>query len=104
MFSVRSSPCPAPPICSRAPCPARCLHRGRPPPLPPADPYTSPRRTCPSFRLLAGAVGVQPAAELRHLQRHIHERHVLRALLPVPCPQSAVEPRALHAACTAVAC
>eukprot|EP00964_Phaeocystis_antarctica_P079091 scaffold49241_cov81-Phaeocystis_antarctica.AAC.1 len=46
----------------------------------------------PSFRLSAGRVGVQPAAELRHLQRHGHGLHILRALLPVPCPQSAVEP------------
>eukprot|EP00964_Phaeocystis_antarctica_P105729 scaffold70722_cov63-Phaeocystis_antarctica.AAC.1 len=50
-------------------------------------------------RLSAGCVGVQPAAELRHLQRHGHVVHVLRALLPVPCSQSAVEPspaRRLH--------
>ena len=41
----------------------------------------------PSFRLSAVRVGVQPAAELRHLQRHNHAAHVLRALLPVPCPR-----------------
>ena len=35
--------------------------------------------------------GIQPAAEPRYLQRHNHVRHVPRALLPVPCPQSAVE-------------
>ena len=35
-------------------------------------------------------VRVQPAAELRHLQRHNHAKHVLRALLPEPCSQSAV--------------
>eukprot|EP00964_Phaeocystis_antarctica_P144622 scaffold110472_cov45-Phaeocystis_antarctica.AAC.2 len=46
----------------------------------------------PSFRLSAASVGVQPAAELRHLHRHEHVRHILRALLPVPCSQSAVEP------------
>eukprot|EP00964_Phaeocystis_antarctica_P012054 scaffold6644_cov62-Phaeocystis_antarctica.AAC.1 len=46
----------------------------------------------PSVRHSAGRVGVQPAAELRHLQRHGHGLDVLRALLPVPCPQSAVEP------------
>ena len=31
MFGVRSSPCPAP-RSAVEPCPARCLHRGRPPP------------------------------------------------------------------------
>ena len=62
-----------------------------PRPLPPPSPHVVPHRM-PSVRLSAARVGVQPAAELRHLQRHEHERHVLRALLPVPCPQSAVEP------------
>eukprot|EP00964_Phaeocystis_antarctica_P010139 scaffold5552_cov52-Phaeocystis_antarctica.AAC.4 len=57
----------------------------------------------PSFRLSAVRVGVQPAAELRHLQRHEHVRHVQRALLPLPCPQSAVEPSPLRAACATVA-
>ena len=46
----------------------------------------------PSFRLSAGRVGVQPAAEPRHVQRHNHVRHVPSALLPVPCHQSAVAP------------
>ena len=47
----------------------------------------------PSFRQLSAArVGVQPAAELRHLQRHKHVVHVLRTLLPVPYPESAVQP------------
>eukprot|EP00964_Phaeocystis_antarctica_P047610 scaffold27545_cov52-Phaeocystis_antarctica.AAC.2 len=46
----------------------------------------------PPVRLSAVRVGVQSAAELRHLQRHNHEAHVHRALLPVPCPESAVEP------------
>eukprot|EP00964_Phaeocystis_antarctica_P065503 scaffold39537_cov51-Phaeocystis_antarctica.AAC.2 len=50
----------------------------------------------PSFRLSAVRVGVQPAAELRHLERHDHDQHVLRALLPVPCPESAVEPSSAH--------
>jgi len=85
------------------PCPARCLHRSRPRRLPPADPYTSLRTAAcrpaylaphrmPSFRLSAERACVQPAAEPRHLQRHNHEQHVRRALLPVPCSQSAVEP------------
>ena len=34
----------------------------------------------PPFRLSAERGGVQPAAELRHLQRHEHERHVPSAL------------------------
>eukprot|EP00964_Phaeocystis_antarctica_P104649 scaffold69772_cov48-Phaeocystis_antarctica.AAC.1 len=46
----------------------------------------------PSVRLSAVRVGVQPAAELRHLQRHEHAMDVRGALLPVPCPQSAVKP------------
>eukprot|EP00964_Phaeocystis_antarctica_P112616 scaffold76745_cov60-Phaeocystis_antarctica.AAC.1 len=56
----------------------------------------------PCFRLSAGRVGVQPAAELRHLQRHEHGLHVRGALLPVPCPSLQSSP-ALHAACTAIA-
>eukprot|EP00964_Phaeocystis_antarctica_P010220 scaffold5611_cov48-Phaeocystis_antarctica.AAC.2 len=46
----------------------------------------------PPLRLSAGRAGVQPAAELRHLQRHNHALNVHGALLPVPCPESAVEP------------
>ena len=36
-------------------------------------------------------------------QNYNHALHLLRALLPVPCSQSAVEPPPLHAACSAVA-
>ena len=69
-----------------APLPARCLRRGRPPPPAFRSVYLAPHRM-PSFRLSAGSVGVQPASEFRHLQRHNHERHVLRALLPAsPVP------------------
>ena len=57
----------------------------------PPGPHVVPHRM-PSFRLSAERGGVQPAAELRHLQRHGNELHVLRAPLPVPCPQPAVEP------------
>ena len=91
LFTVRS---PRPKSAVK-PSPARCLHRGRPPPprLPtrqrPA--YLAPHRM-PFFRLSAVRVGVRSAAELRHLQRHRHAAHVLRALFPVPCPKSAVEP------------
>eukprot|EP00964_Phaeocystis_antarctica_P001077 scaffold605_cov43-Phaeocystis_antarctica.AAC.1 len=86
MFYVRSSPCPVP-ICSRArPC---TLREPRSPAA--SRPNLAPHRM-PSFRLSAVRVGVQPAAELRHHQRHEHVRHVPGALLPVPCPKSAVEP------------
>ena len=75
-----------------APFPARRLRRRRPRPsrLPAR---TSPRIVCLLFDSAGrlGWVGVQPAAEPRHLQRHNHERHVRRALLP------AVEPLPLHA-------
>ena len=105
MFYVRSSLCPAPnsaPICSRALSP---LHAAPSPAVSRLLARTlAPQRACtPSFRFSAVRVGVQPAAELQHLQRQNHERHVLRALLPVSCFQSAVEPSPLHAACTAVA-
>ena len=50
----------------------------------------------------AGRVGVsvQPAAELRHVQRHRHEQHVYCALRASPAPSTHPGPR-LHAACTA---
>ena len=48
----------------------------------------------------AGRVGVRPAAELRHVQRHRHELDVLGALRASPAPATHVGPR-LHAACTA---
>jgi len=46
-----------------------------------------PRIACPPLDS-AGRVGLQPAAELRHLQRHDHELHVLRALRACPWPPS----------------
>jgi hypothetical protein len=46
-----------------------------------------PRIACPPFDS-AVRVGLQQAAELRHLQRHRHERHVLRALCACPWPPS----------------
>eukprot|EP00964_Phaeocystis_antarctica_P062308 scaffold37323_cov45-Phaeocystis_antarctica.AAC.1 len=57
----------------------------------------------PSFRLSAERVGVQPAAGVRHVQRHGHEQHVRSALLPVPCLQSAQSSPPLYSACTTVA-
>eukprot|EP00964_Phaeocystis_antarctica_P047522 scaffold27491_cov49-Phaeocystis_antarctica.AAC.2 len=100
MFYVRSSPCPAPYLQSSPPLHAACTVVARR--LPPPSPHVVPHRM-PSFRLSAGRVGVQPAAELRHLQRHKHVRHVPGALLPVPCPISAVEPSPAPCLCTAVA-
>ena len=100
MFYVRSSPCPAPNLQSSPPLHAACTAIARCLPLP--GPKLAQHRM-PSLRISAVGVGVQPAAELQHLQRHGHAPHVLRALLPVPCPQPAVEPSSLHAACTAVA-
>ena len=54
----------------------------------------------PSFQLWAGRVGVQPAAELRHVQRHRHEKHVQRALRAYSArtlyPKSATEPSPAH--------
>ena len=95
MFSVRSSPCPAPNLQSSPHLHAACAAVARR--LPPSGSHLTPHRM-PSFRLSAGRVSVQPAAELRHLQRHNHGLHVPGALLPVPCPQSAVEPSPLHPA------
>ena len=61
---------------------------------------SSPRIVCPAL-LAPSAVRVhlQPAAELGHVQRHKHVRHVLRA--PLTVPKSAVPPSHLHDACTA---
>eukprot|EP00964_Phaeocystis_antarctica_P076570 scaffold47353_cov60-Phaeocystis_antarctica.AAC.3 len=123
MFLVRSSPCPAPNLQSspplRAACAAVAFH------LPPPGPNPVPHRM-PSFRLAAARVGVQPAAELRHLQRHDHALHVLPGVgvqpatelrhlqrhkygsdvlraLHSPCPAPNLQSPPLHAACAAVA-
>eukprot|EP00964_Phaeocystis_antarctica_P104650 scaffold69773_cov45-Phaeocystis_antarctica.AAC.1 len=53
-----------------------------------SQPARRPAPHMPSFRLSAVRVGVQPAAELRHLQRHEHAIHVRGALLPVPCSRN----------------
>ena len=92
MFVVRCSTCPTPNLqTSPSLHAAFTIHHCRPARhLPPPGPQPASHRM-PSSRLSAGRVGVQPAAELRHLQRHNHELHVLRALLPAPCPISAVE-------------
>ena len=72
-------PATRPPQSAVAPSPAR---------LPPPGPYIvrpAPSRV-PCLRPSAGGLVLQPAAELGHLQRHEHVRHVLRALLPALCP------------------
>eukprot|EP00964_Phaeocystis_antarctica_P041071 scaffold23483_cov58-Phaeocystis_antarctica.AAC.1 len=92
-------PVPSPNLQSSPPLHAACTAVGRHLRL--AGLHIAPHRT-PFFRRSAVRVGVQPAAELRHLQRHNHEPHVPGVLLPVPCSESAVEPSPLHAACTAV--
>eukprot|EP00964_Phaeocystis_antarctica_P038133 scaffold21831_cov48-Phaeocystis_antarctica.AAC.1 len=88
MFRVRSSPCPALNLQSSPPLHAACTAVARH--LRPPGLHLAPHRT-PPFRLSAVRVGVQPAAELRHLQRHRHGLHVPGALLPVPCSQSAAK-------------
>ena len=90
MFYVRSS---LPRICSRAlPC--------TPPPA--CQPGHLPPHRMPSLRLSAARVGVQPAAELRHLQRHEHGLHVHRALRACLGPQPSVgHSPAVPAACAA---
>eukprot|EP00964_Phaeocystis_antarctica_P070685 scaffold43062_cov49-Phaeocystis_antarctica.AAC.1 len=100
-----SQPCTACSMCALLPVPcsqsavapstARCVHRGRPPPPACRSVHLSLHRM-PSFRLSAARVGVQPAAELRHLQRHNHVPHVLRARSS-PCPAPNLQSR-LHCA------
>ena len=52
--------------------------------------------------MLAASVGVQPAAELRHLQRHEHGLHVLGALRACPSPPALSRALPVHAVCVAV--
>eukprot|EP00964_Phaeocystis_antarctica_P072473 scaffold44333_cov59-Phaeocystis_antarctica.AAC.1 len=70
MFNVRSVPAPQPLV-----RPSLCAPLVPPPPhalpLPPAPRLASQPSLGPAAR-----VGVQPAAELRHLQRHGHELDV----------------------------
>eukprot|EP00964_Phaeocystis_antarctica_P017981 scaffold9983_cov47-Phaeocystis_antarctica.AAC.1 len=109
MFGVRSSTRALPRICKTSPPLHAAFTALSPASWPAARPLASHRM--PSVRLSAARVGVQPAAELRHLQRHKHElrvlgrvgvqpaaelrhlqrhehaEHVRGALLPVvPCP------------------
>ena len=62
------------------------LHQRRytaPRPHTPPGPYTSSRVACTPFDS-AGGVGVQPSAQLRHVQGHKHEKHVRGALRACP--------------------
>ena len=75
---------------------ARCVHRHHPPRPPASIPACAALHVplCDS----AGRVGVQPAAELRHVQRHEDARHVSGAPpTRVPCPP--VSDRILGARC-----
>ena len=65
------------------------MRRGRPPPAALRPVYLAPHRL-PFFRLSVGRVGVQPAAELGHVQGRIHARHVPGALRACPGPQLSV--------------
>eukprot|EP00964_Phaeocystis_antarctica_P001114 scaffold614_cov57-Phaeocystis_antarctica.AAC.1 len=67
MFNVRPSPSPAPNLQSSPPLHAACSAVARR--LPPPRPHLATHRM-PSVRLPAVRAGVQPTAELRHLQRH----------------------------------
>ena len=73
---------------------AACTSTPRPPPSRPPGPHLA--LPCDSV----GHVGVQPAAELRHVQRHRHDRHVLRAC---PRPPNLQPSPSFHAACTTTA-
>ena len=84
MFYVRSSPCPAPNLRSSPRLHAACTAVARRLP-PPGTLHLAPHRM-PCFRLSADRVGFQPAAELRHVQRHDHGLHVPSA--PPICSQA----------------
>ena len=96
MFVVHPRAHAVPSVLSRA-LRARCVLRHRP---------TRPRASHPCVALhvprceSAGCVCVQPAAEPRHVQRHDHVRHVLRAHPPHACrAPSRVSSRFLRARC-----
>ena len=66
---------------------ARRLRSPLPHALPPPGPHLARHRACPPFDS-AGRAQVQPAGELRHVQRHNHGRNVLRALAACTLPPS----------------
>ena len=93
-------PAPASQICSRALSP---VHAARAPQSLAAFrllwPAARPAHRVPCLRPSAVRDGLQPAAQLGHLPRHEHVRHVLRALLPAPAPpKSVVAPSAARRA------
>eukprot|EP00964_Phaeocystis_antarctica_P055512 scaffold32656_cov108-Phaeocystis_antarctica.AAC.3 len=81
MFWVRSARALAHSLESGPPRACRLRRRHPTPSRPPGR--TSSRIPCPPFDS-AGYVGVQPAAQLRHVQGHDHGLHVLRALRACP--------------------
>ena len=82
MFYVRSARALSPTALSRAPL---CIMLASPPPnaLTPLGPYLLPYRM-PAFFDSAGREGVQPAAQLRHVQGHEHAPDVPGALRAWP--------------------
>ena len=89
---------PCPPSLESGP-PRACRLRRRHPTPSRLPGRTSSRVACPPFDS-AVRVGVQPAAQLRHVQGHEHEWHVLRALRACPVPQPSVR----HSQCMCAAC
>jgi hypothetical protein len=63
---------------------------------PASQPAPLPRMARPPFDS-AGRVGVQPAAQLGHVQGHGHVGHVLRALRACPGPQALSRAFPVHA-------
>ena len=94
MFHVRSARALPPSLESGSP---RACRLRPPSALPPPGPYRAPHRKCPPSDS-AARVDVQPAAELRHVQRHEHGRHVSGALRTRPTPPSPPPARCAYAA------
>ena len=85
MFAVRSARA-LPPLSLDSGPPRACRLRRRHPAPSRLPGRTSSHTARPPFDS-AVRVGVQPSAELRHVQRHEHVPHVLRALRACPAPQ-----------------
>ncbi len=67
------------------PCVCRLVRRPTPACLP--APASRPASCMPSYFVSTGRVGVQSAAELRHVQGHDHGKNACGALLPCPAPR-----------------
>eukprot|EP00964_Phaeocystis_antarctica_P103321 scaffold68611_cov53-Phaeocystis_antarctica.AAC.1 len=89
MFVVRSARALAPSLGRALAVHAACAAAALCPSRHPAR--TSPRIVRPPFDS-AERGGLQPAAELQHVQRHEHVRRVLRALRACSAPQPSVGP------------